>query len=296
MNQIANIKDIKNIIVDVSEKINDKNLQEFTYNCLKSQTINYSQDDLIYSTYLHYSKKYQITVINKKYKYLIVEVLCVYYYDKTNINSFDLFISEDFFVLYKDMNIYYFQKLDYEISDIELREYIFRKLNINVENIFQIDKKVLERYKNDFHKENKKLININTPKNINFNIYLLFILSLILIVSYYFISSRFYTNIDSSLTQNKKTQNRYELFKEEHKFKSLHTEFILLIEQIKKYKLTLESFEFKKNRVYLIINSSKKEDLYFFLELHKNELITNKIEYSKDIKKYKVAIDVQLSK
>lgn len=298
MNQIANIKDIKTILIDVSEKINEKNLQEFTYNYLNLKKIDYSKNDLLYSKYLEQSKKYQITIINKKYKYIIPDVFIVYYYDKKDINTYDLFITEDFFVLYKNMNMYYFQELNYSISDTELKEYIFRKLDIHIDNIFQIEKKILLEYKKDFNKDKnkKEVLNLNIQKNSNFNIYLLFLISLLLISVYYFINSSFYMEKENSFIKEKEVNHKYKVFYKEHKFKALENDFLLMMEELEKYKLSLESFEFKEKKVHMVVNSLKKENLYLFLELHKNDVLKNKIEYLEYENKYKVVIDVQLSK
>ncbi|MGB5793191.1 hypothetical protein [Poseidonibacter sp.] len=298
MKQIANIKDIRTIIVNVSEKIEDKYLQDFTYNSLNLQKINHDKNDFIFTNYLPYSNNYQIIIINKKYKYILPQILEMYYVNKKNINSFDLFILDDFFVLYKDMKMYYFQKLDYKISDVEIKEYIVKKLKINIENIFEIQKETLQQYQIDFNKKAKEeLINIKDIKNNSFKIYLLSILLLSSLTFSYF---AFFIDNNSKEeilnNHNEKVKNEIEKFIQNNKHKPLLQDFLLIMKELKNYKLNLESFEYKLNKVQLTASALKKDDIYLFIELYKNKLLSNKVQYIENESKYKVVIDVQLSK
>ncbi|MFA9374454.1 MAG: hypothetical protein ACERKK_09900 [Poseidonibacter sp.] len=298
MKQIANIKDIRTIIVNVSEKIEDKYLQDFTYNSLNLQKINHDKNDFIFTNYLPYSNNYQIIIINKKYKYILPQILEMYYINKKNINSFDLFILDDFFVLYKDMKMYYFQKLDYKISDVEIKEYIVKKLKINIENIFEIQKETLQQYQIDFNKKAKEeLINIKDIKNNSFKIYLLSILLLSSLTFSYF---AFFIDNNSKEeilnNHNEKVKNEIEKFIQNNKYKPLLQDFLLIMKELKNYKLNLESFEYKLNKVQLTASALKKDDIYLFIELYKNKLLSNKVQYIENESKYKVVIDVQLSK
>lgn len=298
MKQIANIKDIRTIIVNVSEKIEDKYLQDFTYNSLNLQKINHDKNDFIFTNYLPYSNNYQIIIINKKYKYILPQILEMYYVNKKNINSFDLFILDDFFVLYKDMKMYYFQKLDYKISDVEIKEYIAKKLKINIENIFEIQKETLQQYQIDFNKKAKEeLINIKDIKNNSFKIYLLSILLLSSLTFSYFV---FFIDNNSKEeilnNHNEKVKNEIEKFIQNNKHKPLLQDFLLIMKELKNYKLNLESFEYKLNKVQLTASALKKDDIYLFIELYKNKLLSNKVQYIENESKYKVVIDVQLSK
>lgn len=297
MKQIANIKDIRTIIVNVSEKIDDKYLQDFTYNSLNLQKINHDKNDFIFTNYLSYSNNYQIIIINKKYKYIIPQILEMYYINKENINSFDLFILDDFFVLYKDMKMYYFQKLDYKISDVEIKEYIAKKLKINIENIFEIEKETLQKYKTDFNKKAKdELINIKDIKNNSFKIYLFFVLCLSCLIFSYF--TFFIDNSEEKISNNhnKKVKTEIEKFIQNNKHKPLLEEFLLIMKELKSHKLNLESFEYKFNKVELSASTIKKEDIYQFLEIYKNKLLSNKVQYLENENKHKVVMNVQLSK
>ena len=68
------------------------------------------------------------------------------------------------------------------------------------------------------------------------------------------------------------------------------------MKELKNYKLNLESFEYKLNKVQLTASALKKDDIYLFIELYKNKLLSNKVQYIENESKYKVVIDVQLSK
>lgn len=296
MNTIANCDEIKYLLIPVTQEINKSSLSEFIYTSLESNNVDYSADDYIFINYLKQSKQYQVFVSNKKFKHLIIEIFRVYYFDKKHIESSDLFICNNFIVIYKNSKFCYFQKIDYKLDADELIKFIEKKQKLKIDNIYKINNEQLEKLKIDFLKKykNSELININEKTNISFKIYTFYLLFIFIFTGIY------YFNTTNDLSHIKQSQNKtledFRRQKEELSYITFENKFDFIITNLKKYDLKLHSINYKKEKLKLIFSSKIKENIYLFLELYKRKLVSSSILFDEKEKDYECTANVKINR
>ena len=88
----------------------------------------------------------------------------------------------------------------------------------------------------------------------------------------------------------------YEKFKKEYTFVSLENDFNKIFESINKHSLQIVSFEYKKAKIKMILNSQIKDDLYLFLNEYKKSLISSSVYFDEKKELYEVRAYVNLYK
>ena len=116
--------EIKSLFIDVSEEIENKNLNKFILTSLKLNNFEINKNDFIHINFISELKQYQVLVFPKDYKNLIFQIFELFYVDRTDLNSFDLYFTDEFFCLYKNAEFYYFQKIESQLEIDELIVYI----------------------------------------------------------------------------------------------------------------------------------------------------------------------------
>lgn len=294
MKSIASYENINSINIDVKKEIEAQNIKEFISSFLQLNNISYENEDTIFYNYLKEANKYQVFVLDKKYKYLLFEVFKAKYLN-SNEHSIDLFITKEFFVVFKEQKLYYFQSINYEVYEDELKQYIKKNLNLEIQRLFYIDNSELsqlkEEYVNNFVKSDLK--SLCDESSFSLKYFLLYISLLILLVFTYI----FYSNIQEEklLLEKKEKLSSYEINQKNkyRYFPSLIT-IVELDKKIKKFKLNLISASFKKKKLNLIVNSSKKENIYSFLSLYKKSLINNTITFNEQSKVYECNANIKI--
>lgn len=278
--------------VNVSEKIENKNLKKFIFTSLKLNNKIYNNDDLIYVNYIEELKQYQILLINKNYKNGIFQIFELFYKEKSF--GLDLYLSDDFFCLYKNGSFYYFQTIDIHLSIDEFLEFISKKFNAQINHYQKIEKNYLENLKDEYLNVNKKsaLKNINIKTNHSFKVYLFYIFFLIFIFFYFFPSEE--TNIDNTQINNNLIE--FEKLKKEYLFVNLENDFYNILNNIKKYSLNLKSFEYQVNGFRITLSSTSKNSLYSFLNEYKDTLFSSSISHLEEENIYELVAHVKFSK
>lgn len=269
-------EEIFSLELDVSEEIDNNSLKNFVLTSLNLNNKEYSSTDLIYATYLQELKQYQVILINNQSSKAEFQVFELFYDDISE--GLDLYLTDEFFCLYKNGVFYYYQAIEFSLTIEEFLDFINKKFNTKVNNYKRIQKEELEELKNKYSQKNKKsnLKNINKKKDNSFIFYIIYLFLLIYICIYYIEQN------NSQKTENPIIQNQsinYEKFKKEHTFISLENDFNGILENIKKYSLQIISFEYKKPKIKIILNSQIKANLYLFLKEYKKSLISSSIYF-----------------
>jgi hypothetical protein len=292
MTKYIPIEQIISLEIDVSEQIDNNSLKDFVLTSLTLNNKEYASTDIIYATYIQELKQYQILLINNQYKNAPFQVFELFYEKK--VAGFDLYLTNDFFCLYKNGAFYYYQVIEFSLTIEEFLEFISKKFNTNVNNYKKLNLDEFEELKNKYTFKNKKstLKNINTKKDNSFIFYIIYLFLLLYIFIYYIEKNIILKNDIPINTQN----INLEKFKKDHTFISLEKDFSLILDNKNKYNLQIVYFEYKEGKVKIILNSEKKDDLYLFLKEYKKSLISSSIYFDERKKIYESIAYVNLSK
>ena len=279
--------------LDVSEEIDNNSLRNFVLTSLNLNNKEYSANDLIYTTYIKELKQYQILLINNKFSKAEFQVFELFYKDKAE--GLDLYLCDKFFCLYKNGVFYYYQAIEFSLTIDEFLDFISKKFNTNVNNYKKIEVEELEELKNEYLQSKKKssLKNINKKRNNSFIFYLIYLFLLVYIFIYY-IEQNSTNNVEKPIPNTSNLD--YDKFKKEHTFISLENDFNKIFESINKHSLEIISFEYKKAKIKMILNSQIKDDLYLFLNEYKKSLISSSVYFDEKKELYEVSAYVNLYK
>ena len=279
--------------LDVSEEIDNNSLRNFVLTSLNLNNKEYSANDLIYTTYIKELKQYQILLINNKFSKAEFQVFELFYKDKAE--GLDLYLCDKFFCLYKNGVFYYYQAIEFSLTIDEFLDFISKKFNTNVNNYKKIEVEELEELKSEYLQSKKKssLKNINKKRNNSFIFYLIYLFLLVYICIYY-IEQNSTNNVEKPIPNTSNLD--YDKFKKEHTFISLENDFNKIFESINKHSLEIISFEYKKEKIKMILNSQIKDDLYLFLNEYKKSLISSSVYFDEKKELYEVSAYVNLYK
>lgn len=282
--------------IDVSEKIEDKNLKDFIFTSLKLKNITYTNQDKLVVNFISQINQYQIFLLNKKFDFLEFQIFESLYENKNFVEDiYDLYICDNFFVLYKNGFPYYFQKITTEININEFIDFLNRKFNIDISSFNRIDSKRFEQLKT-LYKTKKDRFSfkfINIKNNHSFMIYLLF---LVFLISIFF---SFILNFENEILKKEEKINQsisLDELKNKYKFESVEESTKFLFLAFEKYELNLIKMEFEEKSLNIVFESVDKNHIYSFLEEYKNIVINSSIKYLEDKKTYEVGLNVQIFK
>lgn len=293
MSNFAQANEIKSLFIDVSEEIENKNLKKFIFTSLKLKNLLVNKNDFLYINFISELKQYQILIFPTHYINATFQIYELFYLDKKESDSFDLYLAEDYFCLYKNGEFYYYQNIESEILINDLIEYINKNFSLKIDNHKIINNAYEEELKNDYLEKtlNNKLINFNSKNSYGFWIFLFYILMLILSSSLFFLNNQ----IDSE-NKNEIVSDSYDKLKNEHFFISFSSNLNELLDLLNKYNLNLKTLEYKENRLKVVLSTPIKSDIYSFFSELKTNLISHDINYFENEKTYESTIYVKLSK
>ena len=292
MQKFVYSNDIKSFFIDVSEKIETKNLKKFITTSLKLKNITINKNDFVHINFISELKQYQVLIFSNEKK-AIFQIFELFYLDKKELLEFDLYVWEEFFCIYKNGEFYYFQKLETQILIDDLLEYINKFFLINIDNCKTIDKTYFQDLQTNYLQKNtkSKLENFNKRKDFGFYIYFLYI-------GIIFYSSIFVYDDFLQTNKNEPITNEYDIekLKREYVFSSILKDYKNLSEQLNQYNLNIISFEYKEDKVKLVLSSNSKSNIYSFLTILKDNLISQDINFFENKNIYESTIHVKLSK
>ncbi len=293
MSNFAQANEIKSLFIDVSEEIENKNLKKFIFTSLKLKNLLVNKNDFVHINFISELKQYQILIFPTHYINATFQIYELFYLDKKESDSFDLYLAEDYFCLYKNAEFYYYQNIESEILINDLIEYINKNFSLKIDTYTIINNAYEEELKNDYLEKtlNNKLINFNSKNSYGFWIFLFYILMLILSSSLFFLNNQ----IDSE-NKNEIVSDSYDKLKNEHFFISFSSNLNELSDLLNKYNLNLKTLEYKENRLKVVLSTPIKSDIYSFFSELKTNLISHDINYFENEKTYESTIYVKLSK
>jgi len=292
MTPFVSSKDILIVEFETSEKIDEKYLKSFILSNLKLKNIVLNPNDTIYINFIENINEYQVFIVDNSFLFFEFEVF-YFYKDKKNA-EFELFICEDFFVIFKNSHFYYYQKISENINQDDFLQFLNKRFKIQINNIHQINKEMLETLKSEFLKivpkkhSKEPLKKLELKINLSFYIYIFYILIVIFCAFYYY---------ENSIKIEEKEQDivNIEEIKSKFIFSSFEERFYEILENIDKNKLELISFEFRQNRAKIVVNHKDKDNINLFLESCKN-VISSSINFLDESKSFEATIDVEFSK
>ena len=279
---------IKSLFIDVSEEIENKNLKKFIFTSLKLNNFEINKNDFIHINFISELKQYQVLVFPKEYKNAIFQIFELFYLDKNDLDTFDLYFTNEFFCLYKNGNFYYFQNIESQFEINELVDYINKKFMLKIDNYKIIDNLELEELKNSYLEKNFKnrVQNFNKKDNYGFKIYLVYLI--VILVSFLFFLENKYETKNSFIAENE-----FDKLKKDSIFSSFSVDFDFLIKLLQKHNLNLKSLEYKESRIKTTFYSTSKPDIYSLFEELKDRLISQEINYLENEKIYEAIIYVK---
>ncbi|WP_207501714.1 hypothetical protein, partial [Aliarcobacter thereius] len=149
MSFFALINDISIIELEVKDKINDKFLKEFISTNLNLNNITLEKNQKIFINYLEITKEYQLFILDKKFKYFEYEAI-LREFKEFDFLYYSLFIYDNFFVIFKEKELFYFNKLNINVNKTELLSFLKKKFNIEFSFIKEINSYELEDLKNNY--------------------------------------------------------------------------------------------------------------------------------------------------
>lgn len=291
MLEIAPNNQIKSLLIDVSEEIENKNLKKFVSTTLNLNNIVLNKNDFLYVKFISEINKYQILIFPKDFKYMVFQIFEQLYIDK-NINKYDLYLTESFFCLYKNGSFYYSQKLESKVIIEDLISYLNKIFSIKIDSYQFIDEFQQKKLEKKYLESNEKNIiqNFNIKNSHSFKIYLFY---LFLIFS--FCAVVFENKLENSQKEDTEIniRNDFEKLKKEHLFNSFSNFFNELFQIFIKYDFDLESFEYKENSLKIVFSSTIKTNIYSFFNEIKEKLISQEISYLEKEELYKAVVYVK---
>ena len=279
--------------IEVTEKIKEKNLKKFINSSLKINNFDIKKSDKIFTTYIEELNIYQIFILENDYKYFEFQVFELFYKDEIK-KSFDLYLCEDFFCLFKNGSFYYFQRFSLNLPIEEFIEFLNKKFSIKIENYRRFDNNAFEKLKNEYLKSDIKTSfkPINKKSNYEFYFYIFYLIILIILFYFFYLEKITIKNsefLSNDFVSSKELKNKYQ-------FSSFYENLDLLLKKIESENLDLISYEFKENSQKIVLISDSKENIYAFLEKNKNYLLSSSFNFLENKNLYEVVIYVKLSK
>lgn len=279
--------------IEVTEKIKEKNLKKFINSSLKINNFDIKKSDKIFTTYIEELNIYQIFILENDYKYFEFQVFELFYKDEIK-KSFDLYLCEDFFCLFKNGSFYYFQRFSLNLPIEEFIEFLNKKFSIKIENYRRFDNNDFEKLKNEYLKSDIKTSfkPINKKSNYEFYFYIFYLIILIILFYFFYLEKITIKNsefVSNDFVSSKELKNKYQ-------FSSFYENLDLLLKKIESENLDLISYEFKENSQKIVLISDSKENIYAFLEKNKNYLLSSSFNFLENKNLYEVVIYVKLSK
>ena len=100
MENFVYANEVKSYSIDVSEQIENKNLKKFITTTLKLKNIIINKNDFVHINFISKLNQYQVLIYSNDKK-AIFQIFELFYLDKKDLISFDLYVCDEFFCIYK---------------------------------------------------------------------------------------------------------------------------------------------------------------------------------------------------
>jgi len=264
----------KNITIQTTEKISSSNIYNFLTTSIQSNDINLQINERIFYFYISESNIYEIYIVSITNKYIQTYANIFKYYYLNQTNTIDLFITNDYFSIYKNSKLYFFKEnKNYEIEDI--KSFVKYKYKLEINNINIINQKQINNYQEKFIINNEEYIKFEKPKQSKFYLYYIgyLILLALLIIGYETVNKPKVIKPISTTIYKKNKEIVYDIIK------------LCNIYKIQIQKLTYN------NKYDLKIVSNNKKNLDKFINFYKNKIKIKNIYKNKN--KYMLELEIE---
>lgn len=279
---------IVNTLIKVKSEILKDVLNEFLFTSLRRQNIKLYSNSKIFYTYLKQNNYYQISTYRTKDEKPILELdLINYYINNSSENTFNLCICDDLFILYKNSELYYYQKKSNDMSTEEIKLFLENKFSILILQKTLITNSEINKMKLEFNKKNfkSKLLYI---KKTSLNLFYYFKFLILLLTLFIFATYLLKSENKDEITLLKNEYNRLEKQKEYKNYVS--TKLLNVFLEIKKLNMKINKLVYEDGKILVNITSSKRNSLYVFIKSYKksviNSITMNGGNYDMDAKIY----------
>ena len=255
----------KNITIQTTEKISSSNIYNFLTTSIQSNDINLQINERIFYFYISESNIYEIYIISIENSYIQTYANIFKYHYVDQISSIDLFITNDYFSIYKNSKLYFFKEnKNYEIEDI--KSFVKYKYKLEINNINIINKDQIKNYQEKFIINNKEYIKFVKPKQSKFYLYYIFYLLLLI-----------------SLVVGYETKNKPKVSENNNKivYKKNNEIIYDIIKLCNIYKIQIQNLRYS-NKYHLKIVSKNKKNLDKFISFYKNSIKIKNIYKNKN--------------
>ncbi|MEN8717871.1 MAG: hypothetical protein ABF301_04330 [Sulfurovum sp.] len=262
--------EIKTFLVQVSEKINEKNLNDFAKTQLSLNDYTLEKNDYLRAIYLEESSQYFIFISKDTNKNFHFDAIAQ---KIKNLNSkYICCVNSGVMYIFKNKEIYYFQVLDFALDDDEINNLIYEKLDIIIEEILHISSEELNKINQKDIQSNK---NLNTNYKFNYFVLIVFlvlILSILTIYAYNFEKEKPTINVKKYDYISKKLQNTLNI---------LHDN-----------KLEIQELRYDK-RVVVTVNIKKKIFSDNLIKTLKKDFKIINMSFNHELNEYKAKLHVK---
>ena len=303
--KIIDSKAIMTLSQKVTQQINPKYLTQFIKTTISNNDITTNKNSFYYSTFIESSLSYEILIFqtgNINNTILEPFLFISYYNTNNNQKSVDVFILEDRFILFENQKFLILKNVEnVSVKDIEI--YVNQTYNIKIDNFININKEKLVDIKNKYLNNNYQTSNIKFNSIIEDKSYIVFKLFFLLstLIFIFTIFLKIYPlnqTIQENITSSKTTlvQNNY--IKLEDIYKKNTTKVmdrtIELFKYLKVNRITLETFEYKNNKIIIKLVDKEKKRLLDFITIYTEDISVNSIEFDKENTTFKMDIIIKI--
>ena len=275
--ELISFKKLSILSINVENKISSKYFVDFIKTSLKLHQQEILPSTKIYISFVSEANIYEIFIINSYYDKIYLELQI---FQNISSKKIDLFITDDFFVVYKEKKLYLAkQNKNFSVDDIVY--FLNFTYKLKVDNIYYYDSSEFEILKNRFKTSKKRILNYISLEKSYQHIYFIIYLLLLFLFGGYVIFAQLNT-----LNQRDNIKNIYRLQNLKDRYKSLLQKhqnnpilYKLIVEffdYLKLYKITLYKLKID-NKFSATIGAKEKTNLYNFISSYKKKIKIKKI-------------------
>ena len=271
---------IQHLSIKVSSKISAKYLKDFFKTQFELHSIIYDDTDMVYYNFIESLNIYEILLFKTISKNTIIEPLLPLYFKKDGVN---IFIFNHFFVVFKDNSFFAYKSIENETNE-DIVLYTEQTYDIKIDNTIEINQ---ELYNQLLDNKPIKIKYLKLNNNIDFNIFIMFILIISGICFYIF-------NLKKDITIPTPQNNLYDklqiIYKQHNP--NISVNLIEFLKYLKLFKIQIEKLTYNKNSLTTILLQKDKSKFYDLFAKYKKVKIKS-IVYDKDKQLYKMDIKIE---
>ena len=262
MSYISNTYDFESILLEPSEKIDQKAIKNYIFTSLSLNNIEIENKRVFY-TYLYFSNSIQVFITKMGYDSFVFEHLQPLSL-KSNSDT-TIFICDEFFAVYYKTQFYYYKKLNTQIKQDDIKEFVSKKLALTDISIKTIDEKRLNELLNKKQKIKSSIKSISKSSKGLYS-YLVYLLVVILFFVGY-ISYKESKIKNQNIKTKKEQEEKILAMKKSIRYTSIKPFLQRVMSNIDKNSIKIESLTYEnKTLKFRLISATKANINQFVLE------------------------------